>query len=118
MTLAVDFDGVVHGYSRGWQDGRIYDPPLPGALDGLRQLMCSEAVFILTSRDVGAVSSWLLERGFSIRTGYDGPFWNEQGVLLVTNHKLPARAYLDDRAVRFTSWPQALRDLGDFTPEA
>lgn len=39
MTLAVDFDGAVHRYSRGRHDGTIYDPPIPGALNGLRQLM-------------------------------------------------------------------------------
>lgn len=111
MTVAIDFDGVVHRYSRGWQDGSIYDPPVPGALEGLRELMKGEAVFIFTARDVSAVSSWLLRHGFSIRNGYDGQFWNERGVLLVTNRKFPARAYLDDRAVVFTSWPQALADL-------
>lgn len=34
------------------------------------------------------------------------------GVLLVTNRKLPAIAYIDDRAVRFTDWDQALREVG------
>lgn len=108
MTIAVDFDGVIHAYRKGWQDGAIYDPPMPGALDGLRELMDHDAVFIHTTRDVGQVAGWLLERGFSTRTGYDGPFWNERGVLLVTNLKLAATAYLDDRAVRFESWDQAL----------
>ncbi|WP_329368841.1 hypothetical protein OG896_24850 [Streptomyces sp. NBC_00669] len=39
------------------------------------------------------------------------PFWDLRDQLLVTNRKLPARAYLDDRAVRFTDWHQALRDI-------
>jgi hypothetical protein len=37
-------------------------------------------------------------------------FWNPRGQLLVTNRKLAAVAYLDDRAVRFTDWDQALAE--------
>lgn len=33
------------------------------------------------------------------------------GMLLVTNRKLPAVAYVDDRAVRFESWNQTLATL-------
>ena len=116
-TIAVDFDGVVHGYSKGWQDGDIYDPPLPGALEALHTLMQTYAVFIHTSRDPGAVASWLAERGFDTVLDIDGPthpkreFWNERSALLVTDRKLPAVAYIDDRAIRFTDWPQALSDL-------
>lgn len=117
MTVAVDFDRVVHRYSRGWQDGSIYDPPMDGALEGLRTLMEAEAVFIHTSRDPVQVAEWLARHDFEVEAD-TGPapgrhFWNETGRLLVTNRKLPARAYLDDRAVLFTSWPQALKELLD-----
>ncbi|WP_445524773.1 hypothetical protein [Streptomyces cyslabdanicus] len=111
MTLAVDFDGVIHTYSRGWADGTIYDPPLPGALNGLRALMQHDAVFIHTTRDPAQVAEWLTTRGFICRTEHDGPFWNVRGVLLVTNRKLAATSYLDDRAVKFTDWNQALATL-------
>lgn len=116
-TIAVDFDGVIHAYSRGWQDGTIYDPPLPGALDSLRTLMETYAVFIHTTRDAGAVAAWLAERGFDTVIDIDGPshpkreFWNDQGILLVTDRKLPAIAYIDDRGIRFTNWEQTLSDL-------
>jgi hypothetical protein len=64
-TIAVDFDGVIHAYSKGWQDGTIYDPPLPGALDGLRTLMRDNAVFIHTTRPAAQVARWIEQQ-----TGY------------------------------------------------
>ena len=118
-TIAVDFDGVIHAYSKGWQDGTIYDPPLPGALEALATLMATHAVFIHTTRDPGAVAGWLGEHGFDTLIDIDGPthpkreFWNDQGVLLVTDRKLPAVAYIDDRGIRFHNWQQALTDLAD-----
>ncbi|MDX5569832.1 hypothetical protein PYK79_50090 [Streptomyces sp. ID05-04B] len=131
MTIAVDFDGVIHAYTQGWQDGTIYDAPVPGALDGLRALMDQHAVFIFTTRQPAQVMPWLEAHGFDVtvdeRCGVcpNGipnicaackgsgllTFWNQRGQLLVTNRKLAATAYLDDRAVRFTTWEQALVDL-------
>ncbi|MFD0659726.1 hypothetical protein [Thermocatellispora tengchongensis] len=112
MAIGVDFDGVIHAYRQGWKDGTIYDEPMPGALEGLRALMDHHPVFIHTSRSPLPVAMWLRERGFIVDID-DVPvkFWNERGRLLVTNRKIPAKAYLDDRAVRFTSWTGALDEL-------
>jgi hypothetical protein len=116
-TIAVDFDGVIHLYSNGWQDGSIYDEPVDGAFGALRLLMEKYAVCVFTTRQPGPVSKWLWEEG-GFKTVIDpGPsmeFWNEQGKILVTNRKLPALAYIDDRALRFTSWSQALADLASY----
>ena len=118
-TIAIDFDGVVHAYSRGWQDGTIYDPPLPGAIDALNLLMQDHAVFIHTTRDAATVAGWLADRGFDTVVDVDGPkhpkreFWNDTGSLLVTDRKLPAVAYIDDRGIRFQNWIQALHELGN-----
>lgn len=110
-TIAVDFDGVVHGYTKGWMNGAIYDPPVPGALKALRDLMVQHAVFIFTSRDPDQVRAWLEQYLFKTATDDGQTFWNRHGVLLVTNRKLPAFTYIDDRAIRFIDWEQALAEL-------
>lgn len=132
MTLALDFDGVIHRYSLGWHDGTIYDPPMPGAVESITTLMEHVSVFIHTTREPEQVMPWLENLGFDVtideRCGVcatvgpsaDCPlcegsgllhFWSERGQLLVTNRKLPALAYLDDRAVHFTDWDNALLKL-------
>ena len=124
-TVAVDFDGVIHAYSRGWQDGSIYDEPLPGAFEAIRALMDQGiAVFVHTTRDPYQVEQWIDEKSAEpdragrisclIDNGEGhAEFWNEVGALLITRRKYPAIVYIDDRGLRFESWEQALEDLED-----
>ena len=122
-TVAVDFDGVVHDYKRGWQDGTIYGDFMPGAVASLSRLMSEYAVFIHTTRNRHQVARWIEDRsghGIECVTSvhllpWKRTFWNQRGVLLVTNRKLPAIAYIDDRAIRFETWDQARGDLSRFT---
>lgn len=119
VTVAVDFDGVIHTYDRGWADGSIYGAFKPGAMAALMQLMAATPTFVFTTRPAPQVARWIeRQSGHNIEAFADRrvwpfrrTFWNTKNVLLVTNRKLPAVAYLDDRAVPFTDWEQALADL-------
>ena len=64
-TIAVDFDGVIHKYSRGYQDGSIYDEPVEGALETMEKLSQQFNVVIFTVRpDIQATKNWLFNNGF------------------------------------------------------
>jgi len=94
----IDFDGVIHAYGRGWHDGTAYDGPIPGAQSALDQL--TEAgweVVIFSTRDAEQIRQWLVQHGF--------PAYR------VTNVKEPAQFLLDDRAIRFERWSQAMADI-------
>jgi hypothetical protein len=123
QTVAVDFDGVIHAYSRGWQDGTIYDEPVPGAFNALRSLMETCAVMIHTTREPASVARWIkaqsgIEMSWCADENDTGEFWNGRDSILVTRRKLPAVAYIDDRGIRFTSWDQALTALAEYEPSA
>ena len=106
-TVAVDFDDTIRAED---------DSPIPGAIEGLKYLMRRYAVFIHTAKDPRSVIPWLEGQGFNTDTDNGEPTWDTKGVLLVTNRKLPAVAYLDNRAIRFISWHQALPELHQYEP--
>jgi hypothetical protein len=66
MTLAVDFDGVIHTYDRGWADGSIYGDLMPGAKEALNELLEHDAVFVHTTREPEQVMPWLERHGFDV----------------------------------------------------
>ncbi len=110
MTVALDFDAVICASAPGEADisGR---GPVPGALESLKFLLGRYAVFVLTARDVKEVIPWLEGYGFRTDTDNGDPTWTVRDVLLVTNRKLPADVYVDDKAVRFWSWNTCMSDI-------
>lgn len=96
-TICVDFDGVIHKYSKAYHDGTIYDEPVEGAKEALRLLRAKPyRIVILTARPKDGIAEWLDKHGFS-------PYVDE-----VTNIKPQAVCYIDDRGIRFTNWRDML----------
>lgn len=100
-TIAVDFDGVLHAYSRGFQGlDNAYDPPMPGAREALEALRAQGNVLkIMSSRPRVVIEEWLERYGMS-------DLFDE-----VRNDKFAATLYIDDRALHFTSWPELLGQI-------
>jgi len=103
LRLLVDFDGVIHRYSKGWSSGTAYDPPMPGARDALGDLTAAGyEVVIFSTRDSAQIVEWLARYSF--------PAYR------VTNVKEPAVALIDDRAVRFLDWASAFTEVVERYP--
>jgi len=49
-NVAVDFDGVIHNHDKGYHDGTCYGDPIPGSLDGLKQLSEKYKIIIFTAK--------------------------------------------------------------------
>jgi hypothetical protein len=93
QTLILDFDGVIHSYTLGWQGADVVgDPPTRGAQEAIAQLRLEYKVVVVSSRchqlgGMEAVKAWLSRWGIEV----DG----------VSSEKPPHVCVVDDRALRF-----------------
>ncbi|MAO46809.1 MAG: hypothetical protein CL823_06620 [Crocinitomicaceae bacterium] len=100
-TLAVDFDGVIHKYSKGFQGlDNAYDPPMEGAREVLQRLKDKGYVLkIMSSRPALVIEEWLDK--YEMSDLFD----------TVSNSKFAATVYLDDRGFHFTNWGKVEEQL-------
>ena len=113
INIGVDFDGVIHKCSKGFYDGTIYDTPVEGAEKALKLLSEKYNIIVYTAKAkpdrplVGGktgqelVWEWLDKYGFS------------KYIYEVTAEKPRAKFYIDDKAINFTSWKEALEKISD-----
>ena len=110
-NIAIDFDGVIHNFDKGWHDGTCYGEPLPGSLEAIKILSKNYSIIIFTAK---AKSNRPLVNG---KTGTElVKEWLEkynvmQYVQDITSEKPRAKIYIDDNGYRFSSWGKTLNDL-------
>ena len=97
--IAVDFDGVIHSFHKGWQDGSLYGGVIEGAVKEINRLQKEgfEIVIFTTRTNFVEILKWLQEKGiFNVE---------------ITNIKpKDAIAFIDDRAIRFeNNWSSIVK---------
>ena len=108
-AIAIDFDGVIHKYTKGWQNGVVYDDPVEYSFAAMYKLMSlGYEIFIFTTRtNHEDIRVWIREK--AIEEGIDPDIAIELSAVEITNIKKPAVAYIDDRGLRFTNWRDTLK---------
>lgn len=119
--LCLDFDGVIHRYSKGWQDGAIYDVVTTGFFDWALKAQEHFKLVIYSSRSktpegVCAMAEWLNQQ-MKIWRGANGSY-SKALLFEFADSKPPAFLTIDDRAMWFngdwasSTWePNGLRDF-------
>lgn len=120
-AVCFDFDGVIHKYSKGWQDGSVYDGPNLDIIMFIKELMYHNiSCFICSTRDSNQIEHWWMERVYPITfipckvINENTTFWCEKGIVGITNKKLTAVVYIDDRAYKYTPDKTLDKLLEDF----
>jgi len=100
-TIAIDFDGVIHKYGQGFKGlMNAYDDPMEGVETALQNLKAAgKRLVILSSRPASVIEQWLKDRDLD-------HYFDE-----VSNFKIPANIYVDDRGYKFNNWKQTVNDL-------
>ena len=115
IVIAVDFDGVLHSFTSGW-DGtqKILDPPNDGAIAWLQTVLEDGRfeVYIHSCRcwtpeGKAAMYGWLAKNGIKQKLLEE---------IILADRKPHARVFIDDRVIQFVGrWP-TLNDLVTFKP--
>jgi hypothetical protein len=120
--LCLDFDGVIHSYESGWKGADVIpDPPVPGAIEFIREASEHFRVAIFSSRSnqqdgIAAMQGWL--RDSAAISGWGEERWPPAWFLDLEwpTEKPPALVTIDDRAITFDgTWP-SMDVLKSFKP--
>lgn len=106
--ICVDFDGVIHSYERGWQNGEIYGTATPGFFAWVVKAMEHFKVVVYSSRSktpegisamIQAIGKWSID---AIHNGELPEDYDFGGFALTySDVKPPAFLTIDDRAICF-----------------
>jgi len=136
-TIAFDFDGVIHKYRKGWQDGSVYDEIEHSVLKVIKKLLEEgHSVFIMSTRSKRQIKrffdSFIVEHeifGMEFKENTLIPFdykiiparrkfWSKKYVLGICNHKVVFDVLVDDRAINFDNnkIDTLMQEILDFKP--
>ena len=111
--IAIDFDGVIHSNSKGFFDGTVYDDPIPGSINAIKELSKTYEIVIFTAKvkpDRPLVNN---KTGKELIWEWFDKYNISSYIKEITCEKPRAIAYIDDKAIRFEDWDTTLEILNN-----
>ena len=109
--IGIDFDGVIHKNSKGFYDGTVYDDPVNGVAESLKEISKNYDIIVysakarkdrmLINEKTGKelIEEWLIKQDLM------------KYVKEVTSEKPRAVCYIDDKGVEFKDWDSCMSNL-------
>jgi len=111
-NIAVDFDGVIHNFNKGWHDGTCYGDPIEGSLEAIKELYKDWNIIIFTAK--GRPDRPLVNGKTGIELVEE---WLDKHDVLqyvdeITWEKPRAEYYIDDKGIKFdNNWDEILKEV-------
>lgn len=103
--ILIDLDGVLNEYGNTKYDENNIPNLKCGAKDFLEKLSVNAELYLFTSRNLLLASKWLIDNDL------------DKYIKDVTNIKIPAFLYVDDRTICFKGdYNKILEDISNFKP--
>jgi len=115
MRAMIDLDRTIHKYSKSWQDGSVYDDPVPGAKQVIDWLKSKGYEIVIFTTRASAENA--KEHGQDVNEQIQGvENWlsnNDIPYDRVTAEKLNADFYIDDKAIHIKdgNWLEVLKEI-------
>ena len=112
--VAIDFDGVVHGNSKGFYDGTVYDPPIEGSIEAIKWFYSQGLDIVLFTAKVKPDRPLVQGKtGEELIWEWLAKYEISSYIKEITCEKPRAIVYIDDRGIRFESWEQTLKQFNE-----
>ena len=112
--IGIDFDGVIHRNSKGFFDGTVYDVPVEGVYEALQSISKNYTIIVYSAKARKDRMLIKNKTGVELIWEWLKKYKLDKFVTDVTSEKPRAVCYIDDKALRFTTWGKSLKELKEY----
>lgn len=112
-VLAIDFDGVIHKNAKGFYNGEVYDDPVDGAIEAIKELANTYKLILYTFKGHPDRPLVRGKNGIELTWEWLKKYDVDKYIQDIVWGKPNARVYIDDKGYRFENWKDTLKFIDE-----